>query len=104
MRCTSFAPMCLSTWAASCSPRVSSRMAARSVPLRSASFLSVILGHPTSYNLCDPFRVLTHQSPGLHDLLLVCGGRQLSCGGGAGQCLLLDLLGCRSGGRTGQYG
>src|SRR5689334_10643528 len=104
MRCTSFAPMCFRTWAASCSPRVNSRMAARSVPVRSASFLSVILAHPTSNDLCYPLRVLIHQRPGLRDLLLVCGrGGELSCGGSR-QCLLLDRLSCCRRRCTRQYG
>src|ERR1700681_4178395 len=90
MRCTSLAPMCFNTCAASCSPSVSKRIAARSVPERSASFLSIILGHPTSYDLGYALRILVHQGSRLHDLLLVtdCGGR-LS---GAGQCRRRDRL------------
>src|SRR5690349_488488 len=92
MRCTSFAPMCFNTWAASCSPRVNNRMAARSVPERSASLslLSVILAHPTSDYLCYPFRVLIHQCPRLQYLLLV---RHRSCNlssSGPRQRLLLN--------------
>src|SRR6202043_4161568 len=83
MRCTSLAPMCLNTWAASCSPNVSNSMAARSVPDRSASFLSIILRHPTSYDLRYSLRILVHQCPGLQYLLFVSDGRLLRR---AGQC------------------
>src|SRR6185312_537631 len=62
MRWTSFAPMCLSTCAASCSPRVNNRMAARSVPLR-ASFRSrsFILVYPSTDDLRDALGVLADQ-------------------------------------------
>src|SRR5882724_6101679 len=102
MRCTSLAPMCLNTCAASCSPSVSKRIAARSVPVRSASFLSIILGHPTSYDLCYALRILVHQRARLHYLLLVtdCGGGRLSR---AWQCLRRHGLCSRSGAREHRY-
>src|ERR1700742_451220 len=73
MRCTSLAPICFSTSAASRSPRVNSKMAARSVPERSD--LSVIIGHPALDDLSDTLRVLCYQGPGLCHLLFVseCG-------------------------------
>src|SRR3984893_16610038 len=83
MRCTSLAPMCFNTWAASCSPNVSNSIAARSVPERCASFLSIILGHPTAYDLRYPFRVLVDQRPGLQSLLFMSHGCLLSR---TGQC------------------
>src|SRR5882724_12970588 len=91
MRCTSLAPMCFNTWAASCSPNVSKRIAARSVPLRSASFLSVILGHPTSYDLCYALGILVNQRARLQYLLFVsdCG----RCRRGSRQCRRRDRLG-----------
>src|SRR6185437_10035557 len=74
IRCTSFAPMCLSTWAASVSPSVSSRIAARSVPLRLASrrsARSLILAYPAAHHLRDSLRVLADERACLHELLLV---------------------------------
>src|SRR5215469_4284737 len=87
MRCTSFAPMCLSTWAASLSPSVSSRMAARSVPLRAASRLSarsLIGAYPAAHHLRDSLGILAHERARLDELLLVCerghGCLFLTCG------------------------
>src|SRR6185437_14189476 len=74
MRCTSLAPMCFSTWAASFSPSDSSRIAARSVPLRAASRRSVrslIGAYPAAHHLRDSFGVLADERAGLCQLLLV---------------------------------
>src|SRR5580698_9791443 len=76
--CTSRAPMCLSTCAASCSPSVSSRIAARSVPLRSSlppAGASLIDRHPVADHLRDALRVLVHQRAGIGDLLIIGNGR-----------------------------
>src|SRR3569833_822663 len=81
MRCTSLAPICFKTSAASFSPSVSNKMAARSVPVRSASFLSVIVGHPTSDHLRYALRILCYQGPGLQYLLLMRGRGLLSRAG-----------------------
>src|SRR5882757_2694921 len=85
MRCTSLAPMCFNTSAASFSPSVSNKMAARSVPERSASFFSIILGHPTSYDLRYSLWILVHQCSGLHHLLLVSEGSLLGRAGERGR-------------------
>src|SRR5215472_13241086 len=69
-RCTSLALMCLRICAASCSPSVSSRIAARSVPLRLTSF-SGILVHPITNDLRDALRILAHEAARLRELLLV---------------------------------
>src|SRR3984957_2896685 len=76
-RCTSFAPMCLSTCAASCSPRLKSKIAARSVPVR-FSTRSFILSNPGAYDLRDALRVLTHERACLRKLLLI-GKRRTLC-------------------------
>src|SRR5579875_255675 len=91
-RCTSLAPMCFKTWAASCSPSVRSRMAARSVPVRfSAPFpaRSLIGGHPGAHDLRDALRVLIDERARVRDLLLVALRRhhgrrpgRSGCGGG----------------------
>src|SRR5580658_7721960 len=76
--CTSRAPMCLSTCAASCSPSVNSRIAARSVPLRSSlppAGVSLIDRHPVADHLRDALRVLVHQRAGVGDLLIIGNGR-----------------------------
>src|SRR5579864_465312 len=82
MRCTSLAPMCLSTCAASCSPSVSNRIAARSVPERCASFLSFIGCHPAAHDLRHPLRILVHEGARLQDLLLVIRRDRLLRGAG----------------------
>src|SRR6185312_2772026 len=75
MRCTSFAPMCLSTCAASCSPRVNNRIAARSVPVRaSLRSRSFILVYPSANDLCDALGVLADQRARLGDLHFVRDG------------------------------
>src|SRR5882757_4733938 len=101
MRCTSLAPMCFNTCAASCSPSVSKRIAARSVPVRSASFLSIILGHPTSYDLCYALRILVHQCSRLHHLLLVI---ERGCLSRARQCLLRNRFVGGDGARQHRHG
>src|ERR1700722_9218417 len=67
--CTSRASSCLSTLAASCSPRLRSRMAARCVPARSSG-VSAIRGDPILYDLCRPAGVLADQGSRGRDLLL----------------------------------
>src|ERR1700722_9288098 len=64
---TSRASSCLSTLAASCSPRLMSRMAARCVP---ASSSLAIRGDPILYDLCRTSRILSHQGSCCRDLLL----------------------------------
>src|SRR3569833_1894592 len=78
MRCTSFAPMCLRTWAASCSPNVSRRIAALSVPVRVCSFSFtaryfglLVLSDPAADHLGHALGILVGQGPGLCYLLLV---------------------------------
>src|SRR5579864_991758 len=70
-RCTSLALMCLRICAASCSPRVRSRIAARSVPFRTGSLRSGILVHPVAHHTRDAFGILVHQRASLRELLLV---------------------------------
>src|SRR5580698_3172312 len=69
-RCTSLALICLRICAASPSPSVSSRIAARSVPLRLAS-RSTILVHPLAHHLRYPLGVLADERARLDELLLV---------------------------------
>src|SRR6201999_2992564 len=65
--CTSRASSCLSTLAASCSPKLISNMAARWVP---ASSSLAIRGDPLLHDLgCTP-GILPHQGPRRSDLLL----------------------------------
>ena len=73
MRCTSLAPMCFITSAASCSPSDSSRMAARSVPLRLASWdcFLLIVADPRLHDLCDARRILRDQRARLRNLSVV---------------------------------
>src|ERR1700690_1427501 len=70
---TSRASSCFSTLAASCSPRLISRMAARCVPARSSGLLA-IGGDPILHDLCCAPRVLPHQRPRRRDLLLEARG------------------------------
>src|SRR3569833_366678 len=77
MRCTSLAPICFNTSAASFSPRVSNRIAARSVPVRSG--FSFIIGYPTLDDLRNPLRVRGDQGPCLCDLLLMSDRGLLRC-------------------------
>src|SRR5579864_4740916 len=65
--CTSRALSCLSTLAASCSPRLISKMAARCVP---ASSSLAIRGDPVLHYLCSTPGILPDQGSGGHDLLL----------------------------------
>ena len=67
--CTSRASSCLSTLAASCSPRLISRMAARCVPARSSGLLA-IRGDPILHDLRGAPRILPHQGSRGRDLLL----------------------------------
>src|SRR5580693_3864316 len=70
--CTSRASSCLSTFAASCSPRLMSRIAARCVPARSPGLLA-IGGDPILHDLRGPLRILPDQRAGCRDLLLKTG-------------------------------
>src|ERR1700735_5858380 len=70
--CTSRASSCLSTLAASCSPRLMSRIAARCVPARSPDLLA-IGGDPILHDLRGPLRILPDQGPRGRDLLLKTG-------------------------------
>src|SRR5580700_11637830 len=70
---TSRASSCLSKLAASCSPKLISRMAARCVPA-SSSGLSAIRGDPVLHDLCCTPRVLPDQGSRRCDLLLKTGG------------------------------
>src|ERR1700683_2174633 len=67
---TSRASSCLSTLAASCSPRLMSSMAARCVP---ASSSLAIRGDPVLHDLCGTPGVLPHQGSRGRDLLLKTG-------------------------------
>src|SRR5580693_4183682 len=70
--CTSRASSCLSTFAASCSPRLMSRIAARCVPARSPGLLA-IGGDPILHDLRGPLRILPDQGARCRDLLLKTG-------------------------------
>src|SRR5579883_2792075 len=70
--CTSRASSCLSRLAASCSPRLISRIAARSVPARSSG-LSAIRRHPLLHDLRRTLRILSNQRAGRGELLLERG-------------------------------
>src|SRR5579872_4563436 len=70
--CTSRASSCLSTLAASCSPKLMSKIAARCVPARSAGLLA-IGGDPILHDLRGPFRILPDQRARRRDLLLKTG-------------------------------
>src|ERR1700728_1007510 len=70
--CTSRASSCLSTLAASCSPRLMSKIAARCVPARSPGLLA-IGGDPILHDLRGPLRILPNQSARRRDLLLKTG-------------------------------
>src|SRR3984885_7945500 len=72
---TSRASSCLSTLAASCSPKLISKMAARCVP---ASSSLAIRGDPVLHDLCRTPGILPHQGSGGRDLLLETG-RELDC-------------------------
>src|SRR5512147_952469 len=63
--CTSLALMCLSTSAASVSPRLIRSTAARWVPLSSSDLASGIVAHPVLHHLRDLARVLLHGLAGL---------------------------------------
>ena len=67
--CTSRASSCLSTLAASCSPRLMSKIAARCVPASSSGLLA-IGGDPILHDLCGTLRILPDQGPRRRDLLL----------------------------------
>src|SRR5882757_9554068 len=69
--CTSFASSCLSRLAASCSPRLMSKMAARWVPSSSSGL--AIGSDPILHHLRGTFRILTDQRSGRGDLLLKTG-------------------------------
>ena len=71
--CTSRASSCLSTLAASCSPRLMSKIAARCVPARSSGLLA-IGGDPILHDLCGALRILPDQGPRRRDLLLETRG------------------------------
>src|SRR5271163_2133379 len=68
--CTSRALNCLSTLAASCSPKLISKIAARCVP---ASSSLAIRGDPVLHDLCCTFRILPDQGSRRRDLLLKTG-------------------------------
>src|SRR5580658_1836538 len=70
--CTSRASSCFSTLAASCSPRLMSKIAARCVPASSSALLA-ISGDPILYDLCGPLRILPDEGPSRRDLLLKTG-------------------------------
>src|SRR5450631_908502 len=69
---TSRASSCLSTFAASCSPKLISRMAARCVPASSSTLLA-IRGDPILHDLCCTPRILPYQGTRCRDLLLKTG-------------------------------
>src|SRR5579875_2663580 len=69
--CTSRALRCLSTSAASCSPSVSSRIAARCAPLGALLCSAAILTHPVHHHLRDLLGVFLHELARHADLLLV---------------------------------
>src|SRR5579871_2810165 len=70
--CTSRASSCFSTFAASASPRLISRIAARCVPARSSG-LSAIGGDPLLHDLRGALRVLTDEGARRSQLLLEAG-------------------------------
>src|ERR1700733_11260007 len=79
--CTSRASSCFSRLAASCSPKLMSKIAARSVPARSLGLLA-IGGNPILDYLCGPLGILPDQGSSSRDLLLKTR-RQLDRIGGA---------------------
>src|ERR1700722_15941081 len=100
--CTSRALNCLSTLAASCSPKLMSSMAARCVP---ASSSLAIRGDPVLHDLCCTFGVLPPQGSRGRDLLLKAG-REL--GGFAlsrqADAIAVDILGQGPGGSPRRLG
>src|SRR5580658_4262268 len=70
--CTSRALSCLSTLAASCSPKLISKIAARCVPASSSGLLA-IGGDPILHDLCGTLRILPDQRSSRRDLLLKTG-------------------------------
>src|ERR1700722_3307702 len=73
---TSRASSCLSTLAASCSPKLMSRMAARCVPASSSGLLAI--GDPILHDLCRAPGILADQGSRRRDLLFKTGG-ELDC-------------------------
>src|SRR5271163_5104772 len=94
--CTSRALNCLSTLAASCSPKLISKIAARCVP---ASSSLAIRGDPVLHDLCCTPGILPHQGSRRRDLLLKTGreldGLALSR---QAQGVAVDVLSQRRGG------
>src|SRR3984957_1650810 len=70
---TSRASSCLSTLAASCSPKLMRRMAARCVPASSSGLLA-IRRNPILHDLRRPPRILADQRSRRRNLLLKAGG------------------------------
>src|ERR1700675_2370238 len=70
--CTSRASSCLSKLAASCSPKLINRMAARWVPASSSGLLA-IRRDPVLHDLCCTPRILPDQRSRRGDLLLETG-------------------------------
>src|SRR5258707_1941215 len=91
--CTSRALSCLSTLAASCSPKLMSSMAARCVP---ASSSLAIRGDPVLHDLCRTPGILPHQGSRRGDLLLKTGREfdRLALAGQA-EANAVDILGPR---------
>src|SRR5690606_21910183 len=90
-RWTSLAPMCFKTCAASDSPRVRRRIAARSVP-ESSCVRSLIVRDPPTHDLRHALRILADERARLSELLLVgqclhpAGRRHLLRDGALARC------------------
>src|SRR5690606_27301023 len=74
--CTSLAPMCLSTSAASPSPSESSSTAARCTPVNSSGLLGRVIAQPVRYDLGDPLGVGLDRIARVAQAVLVGAGGQ----------------------------